>query len=240
MTDARKAAEAAVKTAERAYESSAKKADAALEKAKELNAERNRAARALNHALANPDLFDDDPLSVVHIGPGIPQAAPGHAVTFSGHVPDSREVVRAIEQNTQATIAAAGIKPSKQPAAAPAYAAVAITAEEAKFDLPVPPADDPRVGPEAPPADDDTPPWQAPPATAPKTRRVGQRRTAAAKTEPEAAPPVEQPAPPVQQPATPQFLPDGTPVEDPFNVADVGGDIAQTEPTSDVPYDPFA
>jgi len=67
MTDptARKAAEAVVKTARKAYDSAAKKAESARQKYAELQGEANRAARVLAHASTNPDLFDDDPLSVV-------------------------------------------------------------------------------------------------------------------------------------------------------------------------------
>jgi hypothetical protein len=65
VSDEKKAATAAVTAAERAYNSAKKKADAALEKAREAVAASNVAARALVHARSNPALFDDDPLVLV-------------------------------------------------------------------------------------------------------------------------------------------------------------------------------
>ena len=62
---ARKAAESEVKKAEKAFEAASKKASNEREKYAALQAEANRAARALAHAKTNPDLFDDDPLAVV-------------------------------------------------------------------------------------------------------------------------------------------------------------------------------
>jgi hypothetical protein len=65
VSDEKKAATAAVTAAERAYSSAKKKADTALEKAREAVAASNVAARALVHARSNPALFDDDPLVLV-------------------------------------------------------------------------------------------------------------------------------------------------------------------------------
>jgi len=65
MTDEKKSALQAVKAAERAWESAAKKASASREKYLELQRDANAAARALAHARTNPALFDDDPTSVV-------------------------------------------------------------------------------------------------------------------------------------------------------------------------------
>lgn len=65
MTDAKKQAEAVVKAAQKAYDAAAKKADDALAKYRPLRADANRKARELAHAETNPDLFDDDPLTVV-------------------------------------------------------------------------------------------------------------------------------------------------------------------------------
>lgn len=67
-TAAQKAALATVKSAEKAYASAEKKSSAARERYLELQADTNRKARELAHARTNPDLYDDDPLTVVSPG----------------------------------------------------------------------------------------------------------------------------------------------------------------------------
>lgn len=70
MTDAKKQAEAVAKTAQKAYDAAAKKADDALAKYRPLRADANRKARELAYALANPELFEDDDLTPVSIALG--------------------------------------------------------------------------------------------------------------------------------------------------------------------------
>lgn len=195
MTEDRKAAEAAVKAAERAYDGAAKKADTAREKYVELNVIRNTAARALAHARTHPALFDDDPLLVVDPAAGVnPSPVRVTGNTFTATVDTKETVIHRLPQPTTPQDVATYVAP------------------------PAPVADVTHLE-EAPPETDATPPWQQPAVApeAPKTRRVGSRRKKA--DEPVA---VEQPValadpnPPAAEPTVqqqPQFTPDGFPIE---------------------------
>lgn len=174
MTDAAaaKAAIAAVKAAEKAYASSQKKSSAAREKYLELQADTNRKARELAHARTNPDLYDDDPLTVV---------SPGQNLTGTTEESASIEVVPSPALPAQEVAQAVAEKTAAQPPAPPAPRPAPV---EEPDDTALAGGDD----------GDDSDPWEqvaAPAPAAPAKRRRSKAQQAAAEAIAEQAPAAE-------------------------------------------------